>query len=66
MLRAINTYPAVIIATLISEFGAGVFCVVLSAAAVWFFLLPPHLSFYVEHPGQMLANLSFVPVTLRT
>src|SRR5215470_6990699 len=33
--------PAVIIATLISGFGASVFFVVLSAASATFFLLPP-------------------------
>src|SRR5215468_6758905 len=38
--------PAVIIATLISGFGAGVFCVVLGAASATFFLLPPQWSLY--------------------
>src|SRR5262249_60382809 len=44
--------PAVIVTTLISGFGAGVFCVVLSAASAVFFLLPPPWSFYFERSAD--------------
>jgi K+-sensing histidine kinase KdpD len=60
----ITFFPAIIITTLISGFGAGVFCVVLSVAAASFFVLPPRLSFYVEHPAEVLALLIFILVTL--
>ncbi len=60
----ITFFPAVIVATLISGFGAGVLCVVLSAAAVSFFVLPPRLSFYIEHPAEVLALIIFILVTL--
>src|SRR5260370_8387987 len=51
--------PAIMITTLISGSGAGLFCVVLSAAAAWFFVLPPHLSFYTDRPAELLALLLF-------
>jgi hypothetical protein len=47
--------PAVIITTLISGLGAGLFSVVLSVAAAAFFALPPGLTFYVDEPGDVLA-----------
>jgi Domain of unknown function (DUF4118) len=47
----ITFFPAVIITALISGFRAGLLCVILSAAATDFFLLPPRWSFYIEHPG---------------
>jgi K+-sensing histidine kinase KdpD len=52
-------FPAVIITTLISGFRAGLLCVILSAAATNYFVPPPRLSFYVEHPGEALALLLF-------
>ena|SRR5215470_10549486 len=52
--------PAVIITTLISGLGAGLFCVVLSAAAATFFLLPPQWSFYVESPADVVEFLVFI------
>src|SRR6266446_10967590 len=58
----ITFFPAVIVATLISGFGAGVFCAVLSAAAAIFFVLPPRLSFYIDHPGEVVAVLLFILV----
>jgi PAS domain S-box-containing protein len=58
----ITFFPAVIIATLISGFGAGVFCAALSAAAAIFFVLPPRLSFYIDHPGEVAAVLLFILV----
>jgi PAS domain S-box-containing protein len=51
--------PAVIITTLIGGAGAGLFCVVLSMAAAWFFVLPPRLSFYTDRPGELVALLLF-------
>jgi PAS domain S-box-containing protein len=56
--------PAVIITTLISGLGAGLFSVVLSVAAVAFFVLPPRLSFYVDEPGDVLALLLYAVVML--
>src|SRR5262249_7579020 len=52
--------PAIVITTLISGFGAGVFCVVLSAASAMFFLLPPQWSFYVESPADVVGFLVFI------
>ena len=54
--------PAIMITTLIAGSGAGLFCVVLSAAAAWFFVLPPHLSFYTDRPAELLALLLFALV----
>src|SRR5215475_9734661 len=42
--------PAVIITTLVSGLGAGLFSVVLTVAAVVFFVLPPTFPFYVDKP----------------
>ena len=42
------------IATLVSGFGAGLFCLALSVAAAAFFLLPPIFSFYIEDPAEQL------------
>jgi PAS domain S-box-containing protein len=53
----ITFFPAVIITALISGFGAGLLCVVLSAAGSLFFLLPP--SFY-ESPSGVADLLLFV------
>jgi PAS domain S-box-containing protein len=60
----ITFFPAVIITTLISGFRAGVFCIVLSAAAANFFLIARRFSFYIEHPGEVVAILLFVLVSL--
>src|SRR5258707_3737668 len=54
--------PAIMITTLIAGSGAGLFCVVLSAGAAWFFVLPPHLSFYTDRPAELLALLLFALV----
>jgi len=54
--------PAIMITTLIAGSGAGLFCVVLSAAAAWFFVLSPHLSFYTDRPAELLALLLFALV----
>jgi PAS domain S-box-containing protein len=57
-------FPAVIITTLISGLGAGLVCVMLSVAAIWFFVLPPRLSFYVDEPGDVLALLLYAVLML--
>jgi two-component sensor histidine kinase/PAS domain-containing protein len=51
--------PAILITTLIAGSGAGLFCVVLSTAAAWFFVLPLRLSFYTDRPGELVALLLF-------
>jgi hypothetical protein len=56
--------PAVIITSLISGLGAGVFSVVLSVAAAAFFVLPPRWSFYIEAPGNVLTLLIYAVVML--
>ena len=60
----ITFFPAVIITTLISGFNAGVFCTVLSAAAANFFVIEPRFSFDIDHPGEVVAFLLFVLVSL--
>jgi len=50
----ITFFPAVVVTTLISGFGAGIFCVVLSTAAASFFLLAPRLAFYIENPADVM------------
>jgi PAS domain S-box-containing protein len=60
----ITFFPAVIITTLISGFRAGVLCIVLCTAAANFFLIAPRFSFYIEHPGEVVAILLFVLVGL--
>jgi PAS domain S-box-containing protein len=52
--------PPVVITALISGLGAGFFCIVLSTAAAMFFVLPPHLSFYVENRADRADLLLFV------
>jgi PAS domain S-box-containing protein len=56
--------PVVIIVTLISGLGAGLLSVLLSVAAVWFFMIPHRLSFYVEHPGYVLSLLLYTVALL--
>jgi PAS domain S-box-containing protein len=57
-------FPAVIITTLISGLGAGLFSVVLSLGAAAFFVLPPRLSLYVEEPADMLAVVLYTVAML--
>ena len=52
--------PAVIITTLASGLGAGLFCVVLSAASAWFSLLPPRWSFYIESSADVVEMSVFI------
>jgi PAS domain S-box-containing protein len=58
--------PAVIITALIGGLGAGLFSVVLSDAAMAFFVLPPRLSLYVEKPGDVLSLVLYTVVMLFT
>ena len=57
-------FPAVIITTLISGLGAGLFSVVLSLGAAAFFVLPPRLSPYVEEPADVLALVLYMVAML--
>jgi PAS domain S-box-containing protein len=56
----ITFWPPVVITALISGLGAGFFCVMLSVAASTFFVLPPHLSFYVKNQADVADLLLFV------
>jgi hypothetical protein len=49
----VTFFPAVVITTLISGFGAGFFCAALSTAAADFFVLSPRWSFSVEDPANV-------------
>ena len=62
-IQYLTFFPAVIIATLVSGLGAGLFCLVLSAGAVVFFMLPPRLSFYIENLSEVLTTLLFMLLT---
>jgi PAS domain S-box-containing protein len=46
-------FPAVMITALISGFGAGLLCAVLSFVAAWYFLLPPPFSFDIYEKGHI-------------
>ena len=59
----VTFFPAVIITTLISGLGAGLFCLVLSVGVVAFFLLPPRFSFHIEHLSDLLTILLFILMT---
>jgi K+-sensing histidine kinase KdpD len=59
-------FPAIIIATLVSGLGAGLFCLALSVVAVGYFLLPPRFSFEIENLSDVLTTLLFMLVTLST
>jgi PAS domain S-box-containing protein len=58
----VTFFPAIVITTLISGFGAGFFCAVLSTAAADFFVLAPRFSFYVEDPAVVADLLLFGPL----
>ena len=58
----ITYFPAIIITTAISGFGAGLVCVVLSTAAVYFFVLRPRFSFLVENPVEAADLVLFTPL----
>jgi PAS domain S-box-containing protein len=54
--------PAIVITTVISGFGAGFFCAVLSTAAADFFVLEPRWSFNVDDPANVADLLLFGPL----
>jgi PAS domain S-box-containing protein len=58
----ITFFPAIVITTLISGFGAGFLCAVLSTAAADFFVLSPRFSFYVDDPAAVMDLLLFGPL----
>ncbi len=59
----VTFYPAIVITTLISGFGAGFLCAVLSTAAADFFVLEPRWAFsVVEDPANMADLLVFGPL----
>jgi two-component sensor histidine kinase len=60
----ITFFPAVIMVTLISGLGAGLFSVALSSASAAFFMLPPRLSFYIERPADVADLLLFILVAV--
>jgi PAS domain S-box-containing protein len=60
----VTFFPAVVITTLISGFGAGFFCAALSTVAADFFVLEPRFafSFYVNDPAALADLLLFGPL----
>ena len=62
-LEYVAFFPAVIITTLVSGLGAGLFCLALSVGAVAFLLLAPRFSFYIEDPYDVLITLLFILLT---
>jgi K+-sensing histidine kinase KdpD len=58
----ITFFPAIVITTLISGFGAGFLCAVLCTAAADFFFLSPRWSFYVDDPAAVADLLLFGPL----
>src|SRR5262245_64905286 len=59
----VTFWPALIITALISGVGAGLFCVVLSAAAAVFFLLPHNLLFSFD--TQVILKILLLFLLLR-
>ena len=59
----VTFFPAVIITTLVSGLGAGLFSLALSVGAVAFFMLPPRFSFYIENLSDVLTTLLFILMT---
>ena len=62
-IQYVTFFPAVIITTLVSGLGAGLFCLVLSVSAVAFFMLPPRFSLYIENLSDVLTTLLFILLT---
>jgi PAS domain S-box-containing protein len=58
----ITFFPAIVITTLISGFGAGFLCAVLSTAAADFFVLSPRFSFVPESSAELVDLLLFGPL----
>jgi len=60
----VTFFPAVMITTLVSGLGAGLFCIALSVAAAAFLLLPPLYSFRIHSVSEQLVTLLFILITL--
>ena len=58
----VTFYPAVVITTVISGFGAGILSVVLSTAAIDYFLQLPRFSLYIENSTDAADLLLFAPL----
>jgi PAS domain S-box-containing protein len=58
----ITFFPAIVITTVISGFGAGFICAVLSSAAAAFFVLEPRWSFNVDDPEKLAELILFGPL----
>ena len=58
----ITFFPAVVITAVMSGFGAGIFCAVLSTAAADFFVLAPRFSFFPETAADLVELLLFGPL----
>jgi PAS domain S-box-containing protein len=58
----VTFFPAIAITTLMSGFGAGFLCAVLSTAAADFFVLSPRFSFYIDDPAVAADLLLFGPL----
>jgi PAS domain S-box-containing protein len=58
----ITYYPAIVITTVISGFGAGFLCAVLSTAAADFFVFLPRFSFVPETSADLVDLLLFGPL----
>ena len=56
-------YPAIVVATLIGGFWAGVLSVLLSGLAAWFFFMPPAFEFSIDWSGG-IALFTFIFVAL--
>jgi K+-sensing histidine kinase KdpD len=61
-IQFITFFPAIVLTTVISGFGAGLFSAVLSTAAADFFVLSPRFSFYVDDPAEVADLLLFGPL----
>jgi PAS domain S-box-containing protein len=58
----ITFFPAIVLTTVISGFGAGFFSAVLGTVAADFFVLSPRFSFYVDDPAEVADLLLFGPL----
>ncbi len=59
----VTFFPAVIITTLVSGFGAGLSALVLSVGVAAFFILPPLYSFSMENPAHLADTVLFILIT---
>jgi two-component sensor histidine kinase len=58
----VTFFPAIVVTTLISGFGAGFLAAVLSTAAADFFVLSPRFTFYIDDPAAVADLLVFSPL----